>query len=179
LKGALATLADHFQVDLEYRPSRRSFLDSGQSAEGLAGDRCVAYLGRLNPILSDRLALNPETYVFEINLESWTTAIPDRPRFQPIPKYPETYRDISILVDQTVQAQTISDLIRQTSGPLIRRVELYDHYQGKRLPSGKKSLTFALSFQSPEKTLTDEVVNPIFEKIVGTLSEKLGAALRE
>jgi phenylalanyl-tRNA synthetase beta chain len=58
-------------------------------------------------------------------------------------------------------------------------VELFDHYQGKRLPPGKKSLTFALSFQSPEKTLTDEEVNPIFEKIVGSLSEQLGAALRE
>ena len=114
-----------------------------------------------------------------MNMEALAAAIPDRPRFQSIPKYPETYRDISILVDQTVQAQTISDLIRQTSGPLIRRVELYDQYQGKRLPPGKKSLTFALSFQSPEKTLTDEEVNPIFEKIVGSLSDQLGAALRE
>ena len=82
-------------------------------------------------------------------------------------------------MDQTVQAQAISDLILQTSGPLIRRVELYDQYQGKRLPSGKKSLTFALSFQSPDKTLTDEEVNPIFAKIVGSLSDQLGAALRE
>jgi phenylalanyl-tRNA synthetase beta chain len=112
-------------------------------------------------------------------MEALAAAIADRPRFQPIPKYPETYRDISILVDQAVQAQTISDLIRQTSEPLIRRVELYDQYQGKKLPSGKKSLTFALSFQSPEKTLTDEEVNPIFAKIVGNLSEQLGAALRE
>ena len=82
-------------------------------------------------------------------------------------------------MDRTVQAQTVSDLIRQVSGPLIRRVELYDHFEGKRLPEGKKSLTFALSFQSSEKTLTDEEVNPIFEKIVGSLSEQLGAALRE
>ncbi|MEE8268381.1 MAG: phenylalanine--tRNA ligase subunit beta, partial [Nitrospinaceae bacterium] len=179
VKGALETLADHFQVALEVRPSQRSFLDSGQSADAFAGGRCVAYLGRLDPALANRWELSPDIYVFELNMEALAAAIADRPRFQAIPKYPETYRDISILVDQTVQAQTISDLIRQTSGPLIRRVELYDQYQGKRLPSGKKSLTFALSFQSPEKTLTDEEVNPIFEKIVGSLSEQLGAALRE
>ncbi len=178
LKGALETLASHFQVELEYRPSRRSFLDSGQSAEGFAGDRCIAYLGRLDPALASRWELSPNIYVFELNMETLATAIPDRTRFQAIPKYPETYRDISILVNQNVKAQEISDLIRKTSGPLIRRVELYDQYQGKRLPPGKKSLTFALSFQSSEKTLTDEEVNPIFEKIVGSLSKQLGAALR-
>jgi phenylalanyl-tRNA synthetase beta chain len=179
LKGALQTLADHFQVALDYRSSKRSFLDSGQSAEGFAGDRCIAYLGRLCPVMARRLELSTDIFVFELSMEALAAAIPDRTRFQPIPKYPETYRDISLLVDQTVQAQTISDLIRKTSGPLIRRVELFDQYQGKRLPPGKKSLTFALSFQSPEKTLTDEEVNPIFEKIVGSLSKQLGAALRE
>jgi phenylalanyl-tRNA synthetase beta chain len=179
LKGGLQTLADHFQVQLEYRPSRRSFLDSGQSADAFTGNRCIAYLGRLDPALASHWELSPNIYVFELNMEEWTAAIPERTRFQPIPKYPETYRDISILVDETVPAQTISDLIRQTSKPLIRRVELYDQYQGKRLPPGKKSLTFALSFQSTEKTLTDEEVNPVFEKIVGSLSKQLGAALRQ
>ena len=133
----------------------------------------------MDPALASHWELSSNIYVFELNMEALAAAIPDRTRFQSIPKYPETYRDISILVDQSVPAQTISDLIRQTSGPLIRRVELYDQYQGKRLPSGKKSLTFALSFQSPDKTLTDEEVNPIFEKIVGSLSDQLGAALRE
>jgi len=179
LKGTLETLAEHFQVELEFRPSNRKFLDSGQSVEGYVGGKCVAYLGRLCPVMAQRLEVSTDIYVFELNMEVLAEAISEQTRFKPIPKYPETYRDISILVDQTVQAQTISDLIFQTSGPLIRRVELYDQYQGKRLPSGKKSLTFALSFQSPDKTLTDEEVNPIFEKIVGSLSNQLGAALRE
>ena len=179
LKGALETLARQYQVTLEYRSSQRSFLDSGQSADVFVGDKCAAYLGRLDPAMARRLEVSPDIHVFELNMEALSAAIPEQARFQPIPKYPETYRDISILVDQAIQAQTISDLIRQTSGPLIRRVELYDQYQGKRLPSGKKSLTFALSFQSPDKTLTDEEVNPIFERIVGSLSDQLGAALRE
>ncbi|MDH5761641.1 MAG: phenylalanine--tRNA ligase subunit beta [Nitrospinota bacterium] len=179
LKGALESLACHFQVSLEYRPSQRSFLDSGQSADVFSGKECIAYLGKLSPELVRRWELNPNIYVLELNLEGLVAAIPDRVRFQQIPKFPETYRDISILVDQTIQAQKISDLIREMSGPLIRRVELYDQYQGKRLPAGKKSLTFALSFQSPEKTLTDAEVNPIFEKIVGGLSDQLGATLRQ
>ncbi|MCZ6540407.1 MAG: phenylalanine--tRNA ligase subunit beta [Nitrospinae bacterium] len=180
VKGALESLAAHFQVELEYRSGNHTFLDTGrQAVDMLARGEFIGYLGRLMPILADRWNLNIETCVFELNLEALAAALPGRTRFQPIPKFPETYRDISILVDRTVQAQTVSDLIRQVSGPLIRRVELYDHFEGKRLPEGKKSLTFALSFQSSEKTLTDEEVNPIFEKIVGSLSEQLGAALRE
>ena len=180
LKGALESLADHFQVELEFRSGNHNFLDTGrQAVDVFAKGQFIGYLGRLMPILSDRWNLNTETCVFELNMEGLAAAIPDRTRFQPIPKYPETYRDISILVDQTVPSQTISELIRQTSGPLIRRVELYDQYQGKKLPPGKKSLTFALSFQSPEKTLTDDEVNPIFTRIVENLSEQLGAALRE
>jgi phenylalanyl-tRNA synthetase beta chain len=182
LKGALETLAGHFQVALEYRPANRDFLDSGPyrpSADVFVGDRCMAYLGRLNPALFGDLGLDPETYVFELSLEEWVAAMLDRNRFEPIPKFPEIYRDISILVDQTKEAQEVSDLIIKVGKPLIQRVELYDHFEGKRLPAGKKSLTFALSFQSSEKTLTDAEVNPIFEKIVGRLSVQLGAALRE
>ncbi len=178
LKGVLESLADHFQVELEYHSGNHNFLDI-KSVNVFARGKPIGYLGQLNRILSDRWKLNLETCVFELNLDGLAAAMPDRTRFQPIPRFPETYRDISILVDQTVKAKTISDLIRQVSGPLIRRVELYDHFEGKRLPPGKKSLTFALSFQSSEKTLTDEEVKPIFEKIVGRLSEQLGAALRE
>ena len=180
VKGALETLAGHFQVALEYRPANRVFLDTGrQAVDVFAKGKPIGYLGRLMPILSDRWALNPNTFVFELNLEGLAAAMPDRTRFQAIPKFPETYRDISILVDQTKEAQEVSDLILEVGKPLIQRVELYDHFEGKRLPEGKKSLTFALSFQSSEKTLTDAEVNPIFDKIVGSLSEQLGAALRE
>jgi phenylalanyl-tRNA synthetase beta chain len=180
LKGALESLAGHYKFKLDYRPGNHNFLDTGkQAVDVLANGKPIGYLGRIMPILPHRWKVNPETCFFEINLDEWVVAMPERTRFKPIPKYPETYRDISILVDQTKKAQEVSDLILKEGKPLIRRVELYDQYQGKKLPPGKKSLTFALSFQSPEKTLTDEEVNPIFTKIVGNLSEQLGAALRE
>ena len=118
-------------------------------------------------------------YVFEIDFGKVVESLPDRPRFEPIAKFPETYRDISLLVDQAVASNEIYDLILKTSAPLIRRVDLYDHFAGKKIEKGKKSLTFSLAFQSREKTLTDEEVNPVFDKIVETLSDKLGARLRE
>ena len=58
-------------------------------------------------------------------------------------------------------------------------MELYDQFEGRKLQEGKKSLTFALAFQLPDKTLTDEEVNPVFDKIVAVLHKKLGATLRD
>lgn len=179
IKGALQSLADHFQVELDFRPAKRSFLDPDQSAEAFVGEHCIAYLGRLETALAQRFEVTPNTFVFELNLEGLAAAMPERTQFQPIPRFPETYRDISVLVDQGTTAGELSDLILKDGKPLIHKVELYDQYQGKRLPPGKKSLTFALSFQSSEKTLTDTEVNPVFAKIVASLSDQLGAALRE
>jgi phenylalanyl-tRNA synthetase beta chain len=82
-------------------------------------------------------------------------------------------------VDKPVSAGEIGQIIRQAGGPLLKKTALYDHFEGKKLEPGKKSLTFALTFQSPDRTLTDEEVNPVFEKIVQQLVEKVQAHLRE
>jgi len=82
-------------------------------------------------------------------------------------------------VDRSVTSQKAADLILKTGSPLIQKVELYDHFEGKKIQADKKSLTFALSFQSAERTLSDDEVNPLFEKIVQTLKSELGASLRE
>ena len=67
----------------------------------------------------------------------------------------------------------------ETGAPLITRADLYDHFEGKKIEKGKKSLTLSLVFQSDDKTLTDNEVNPLFDKIVRTLADKHGATLRE
>ena len=82
-------------------------------------------------------------------------------------------------MDQQITSQLVSDLILNTGQPLLKRVELYDHFEGKKIESGKKSLTFALSFQSKDRTLTDEEVNPLFETIIQTLKTELNASLRD
>lgn len=179
LKGALEFLLSGFKVPLQFSPSTHSFLDAEKSLAGLAAGAPVASLGQLNRALTRRLDLAPGVYVFEMNVEALARLAPRSHKFSAIPKFPETYRDISILLDQTVPSQTVTDLIRQTGIPLIQRVDLYDLFEGKKLEKGKKSLTFALSFQSPEKTLTDAEVNPIFDKIVQALADQLGAQLRQ
>ncbi len=172
LKGVLETLIDHFHLKLEISPDSSPFLVPGKSVRIKMGAKELGYLGQIN--------LNMDNvYALEIDLRILEDAASSSQRFQPIAKYPETYRDISILVDRSVTSQQISDLIYKTGSPLIQKVELYDHFEGKKIQTDKKSLTFALSFQSIERTLSDDEVTPLFEKIVQSLEKQLGASLRE
>ncbi|MDA0690832.1 MAG: phenylalanine--tRNA ligase subunit beta [Nitrospinae bacterium] len=179
LKGSLETVLSQLKLSVEFYSSPSLFLTPGKSVDCFIAGRKIGYFGEVSSNLIRQWDIGRPAYVFEIDFGQVVEALPDRPRFVPIPKFPETYRDISLIVDEGLPSKEIHDLIVKTSAPLIRRVDLYDYFEGKKIEQGKKSLTFSLAFQSTEKTLTDEEVNPVFEKIVQTLSEKLGAKLRE
>jgi len=175
LKGTLETLITHLHLKLEIFPDSKPFLLPGKSVRVQIDDRELGYMGQMAPEQN----LVAELNVYALELDLGALAKSSSLRFQPIPKFPETYRDISILVDRSVTSQKAADLILKTGCPLIQKVDLYDHFEGKKIQADKKSLTFALSFQSAERTLSDNEVNPLFEKIVQTLKSELGASLRE
>jgi phenylalanyl-tRNA synthetase beta chain len=179
LKGVLETVLDHLKIQLPSRAGKSDNFLPGRSIEFYSGDELVGRLGEISPSTGKKWGLDEKAYVFEINIHSLTELVPGVARYQAIPKYPETYRDISILVDRTVSSQGITEAILEAGQPYIRRADLYDHFEGKKIEKGKKSLTLSLAFQSPEKTLTDGEVNPAFENIVKTLAERHGASLRE
>lgn len=178
LKGTLETAMAQFKLMLEYRPARREFLTPGKTVECLAGDSVLGYMGELSPQQTRQWELGQNACVLEIDVERLAQALPPAVRFVPIPKYPEIYRDISILINKTIPSKEVTALIQAAGAPLLGTVELYDCFEGKKLEEGKRSLTFALSFQSHDKTLTDDEVNPLFDRIVKTLGEKYGATLR-
>ena len=175
LKGTLETLITHLHLKLEIFPDSKPFLLPGKSVRVQIDDRELGYMGQMTP--EQNLVAELNVYALELDLGALEKS--SSLRFQPIPKFPETYRDISILVDRSVTSQKAADLILKTGCPLIQKVDLYDHFEGKKIQADKKSLTFALSFQSAERTLSDNEVNPLFEKIVQTLKSELGASLRE
>ncbi len=177
LKGVLETLLEHLHLKSETVPDHRPFQVSGKSVRFQVNNKELGYLGQMVPERNGVGELGHNVYALELDLG----VLEKSPafKFQLIPKFPETYRDISILVERTVTSQNISDLILKTGSPLIKKVALYDHFEGKKIQADKKSLTFALSFQSAEKTLSDDEVSPLFERIVQTLKSEFGASLRE
>ena len=179
LKGTLETLITHLHLKLEIFPDSKPFLLPGKSVRVQIDDRELGYMGQMAPEQNLVGELGQNVYALELDLGALEKSASSSLQFKPIPKFPETYRDISILVDRSVTSQKAADVILKTGSPLIQKVELYDHFEGKKIQADKKSLTFALSFQSAERTLSDDEVNPLFEKIVQTLKSELGASLRE
>ena len=179
LKGTLEMLITHLHLKLEIFPDSRPFLLPDKSVRVQISDKELGFLGQMAPEQNLVGELGQNVYALELDLGALEKSASSSLQFKPIPKFPETYRDISILVDRSVTSQKAADVILKTGSPLIQKVELYDHFEGKKIQADKKSLTFALSFQSAERTLSDDEVNPLFEKIVQTLKSELGASLRE
>jgi phenylalanyl-tRNA synthetase beta chain len=102
----------------------------------------------------------------------------DSVTYSQIPRYPAIERDISLVVDEAVQAADITALIRSYPGEYIEEVSVFDTFTGKNIPAGKKSLAFSIRYRSPERTLTDEEVEKIHHSIVEHVTEKTGGQVR-
>ncbi|RMB60499.1 phenylalanine--tRNA ligase subunit beta [Dokdonia sinensis] len=99
-------------------------------------------------------------------------------KFQPIPKYPEVRRDFALLLDEKVQFEDIRALAKQTEKQLLKDVNLFDVYQGKNLPDGKKSYAVSFMLQDENKTLTDKNIDKVMHKLQLRFEKELGATLR-
>ncbi|NMH89942.1 phenylalanine--tRNA ligase subunit beta [Flavivirga algicola] len=99
-------------------------------------------------------------------------------KFKPIPKYPEVRRDFALLLDDEVTFESIYKIARQSEKKLLKDINLFDVYQGKNLPKGKKSYAVSFTFQDENKTLTDKQIDKVMDKLQGNFKKQLGAELR-
>lgn len=99
-------------------------------------------------------------------------------KFKAIPKYPEVRRDFALLIDNSVSFEDIDTIAKQTEKQLLKNVNLFDVYEGKKLPSGKKSYAVSFTLQDEHKTLTDKQIDKIMNKLQANFENKLGAELR-
>ena len=98
--------------------------------------------------------------------------------FQEISKYPNVSRDLALLLDSNVAFAQIEEIARQTEKKLLKKVELFDVYEGKNLPEGKKSYAVNFILQDETKTLNDKAIDAIMQKLIKNITTKLGAELR-
>jgi phenylalanyl-tRNA synthetase beta chain len=96
----------------------------------------------------------------------------------PVADFPPVYEDIAVIVDESVAAARVESLIRQTGGRSVSAVRLFDVYRGGQIGEGKKSLAYSLTYQAPNKTMTDAEAAAIRNKIVKRLEQEVGAKLR-
>ena len=178
LKGVVESLSEFLRVPLEFKATDAyRFLHPGQSAEVLLGGKPVGFIGKLHPDVNEAFDVKEEIFVGEVDLEELLKASKEvKPRFKPIPKFPPVMRDIAVLVDRETPVVEIEKAIKE-SAKFLEKVTLFDVYEGKGIPEGKKSVAFSLTFRAPDRTLSDEEVNRILSAIIDSLA-KIGATLR-
>ena len=138
----------------------------------------IGTFGELHPDVIENYNLGQRVYVAEINIDTVFENLNLTKSYNPLPKYPSTSRDIALIVKDEVFVKQIEDIIKANGGDLVESYKLFDVYKGAQIEEGHKSIAYSITYRSKEKTLTDEDVAKVHEKILSELSEKLNANLR-
>ena len=152
-------------------------------SKGLAiknrGGKLFAELGIVSRKLLKEAGIANDVYYADINWTAVMKAIrKNKVEYYEISKYPAVSRDLALLIDKSVEFEQIEQIARQTEKKLLKKVELFDVYEGKNLPAGKKSYAVNFILQDEEKTLNDKQIEAIMNKLIAQLTAKLGAQLR-
>ncbi|MFD1735958.1 phenylalanine--tRNA ligase subunit beta [Bacillus salitolerans] len=178
VKGILDGLFDTIGIShVQYEAADRTDLHPGRTAHLSVDGQYVGFIGQIHPTTQKELDLQ-ETYVFELSLELLSTFSRERVSYTPVPRYPSITRDIALVVNQTISAGEIRQVITDAGGSLLKDVHVFDLYEGEKMEQGKKSLAFSLRYFDPERTLTDEDVSSAHQKVLSAVEEKTGAVLR-
>lgn len=176
LKGEVQALLAGVAGALEFRSAVRSGLHDGQTAEVLLDGAVIGVIGRIHPTAASELDLPRHTYVAELDLEAITQRIV--PQYQDISRYPETRRDLAVVVDQAVPAMEVLALARSAAGPGVSDALIFDVYEGEGIAKNEKSLAIGLTFRDQSRTLTDEEISESLTQVIVSLEEKFSAKLR-
>ena len=155
-----------------------SYLHPGKAAAVSVEGRRVGVFGELHPLVKEQYNLGESpVLIAEFDIALLRGAQPVY-GITPVYDFPPVYEDIAVIVDEKVEAARVEALIRQTGGKSLAAVRLFDLYRGGQIGEGKKSLAYNLTYQAPDKTLTDSEAAAIRNKIVKRLEQELGAKLR-
>ena len=174
-KGVVEGLLKQTGIAAKFEKSDDTSLHPLNQAAITAEGKQIGVVGEVHPAVKEHFELTPPVFMFEINIPALLPLMKDKV-YRAIPKFPATVRDIALVVDSGVTHQQILDTMKGFS--LVTEVALFDVYAGGQIPAGKKSMAYRLTFQSPDKTLTDQQVNGVQQAILKKLAMGLGATLR-
>ncbi|WP_022964139.1 phenylalanine--tRNA ligase subunit beta [Halopseudomonas pelagia] len=160
-----------------FEPAEHPALHPGQSARISRDGETVGWLGALHPQLLIELDIQGPLFIFELTLSK---IIQGRlPKFAELSRFPEVRRDVALLVDKTVVAEDLLADIRANAGDALKNLRLFDVYEGKGIDPHRKSLAIGLTLQHSSRTLTDDEVNAVMDKVLTSLEQRFNATLRK
>ena len=182
-KGVLESVFQHSGLTVEYQPNRQdSRLHPGRTASlWLEGNRLGTF-GQLHPQLRKQRGLPDGVYVFQLDLDVLLDSLDQdemlTTQFHPYSAYPATDRDIAFFASIQISVADFERAIAQSAGEMLESVELFDEYRGANVPPEQRSLAFRLVYRAQNRTLTDEEVEPVHQKVRESLLEKFNVNLR-
>lgn len=181
-KGTVDSIFDDMKIKgYSYEPSGEVFLHRGKSADIVMDDLRIGFIGELAPVVAEKLDLKinkPEIVVFELDLDKFLSLAPDKLTYVQIPRYPAVERDIAIVLDEGISSAKVMKELNAYKSGFIEGVEIFDHYKGKNIPQGKKSLAYRITYRASDRTLTDGEVEEVHAHLVDYILEKTGGQLR-
>ena len=162
----------------EPREGGPAFLQPGRAATVSTAEGDRGWFGEVHPAIVAQWGLEGPVAALAIDLGALAQAAPDPARFEAFASVPPVREDLAAILPATVSAGQLVAAIRQAGGELVDAVEVFDVYSGDQVGEGRVSLAVHVEFRDPERTLTDEEVAPLREKIVAAIETELGGELR-
>ena len=145
----------------------------------LRSGKVMIEMGIVATGIQKKAEINAPVYFADINWTAVTNAVKkSEVHFTEVPKYPAVSRDLALLLDKNIEFAQVEQVARQTEKKLLKKVELFDVYEGKNLPEGKKSYAVNFILQDPEKTMNDKAIDAIMNKLIANLKKQLQCELR-
>jgi phenylalanyl-tRNA synthetase beta chain len=156
-----------------------SYTKNGVSAQIVIGDIPLGLMGELHPRVLKNYDLKQTVFYFELDMNQLYGMIPESLQAKPIPKYPATSRDVTVIIDRDIEAGSLLTFIRDLKEGLVEQLSLFDVFADDPIPDGKKSVSFRIVYRSHEETLEDDRVNDIHKRLSERLIAHFNAALPE
>jgi len=173
---ALIALTGRSQ-DWRFRAREHPALHPGMTAEILFDGSQAGWIGALRPELVERLELTQPVLLFELVCATLEQA--RLPGYREISRFPAIRRDLAITVEEAVPADKVLDCIARAAGRLLVNLELFDEFRGKGIDLGRKSIALGLTLQDTSRTLRDEEIEELLDRVLAQLATDLGARLRQ
>lgn len=185
MKGMIEQILEELGInDVEYVRTddcevfdEKYALHPGRSAVILKDGVHLGIMGEVHPEVQNTYKLGTKTYAAKLNIDELMSAASGRITYKPLPKFPATTRDLSLICDDDLPVAEIEKAIKGAVGKILEKVTLFDVYKGKQIEDGKKSVSYSISMRSHEGTLTDEQADGAMKRVLRALSA-LGAELR-
>ncbi len=184
LKGVLEGLFDGLHLPpLRYEPAEHPTFHPGKCARMQCHGRELGFFGELHPQIKERYdwpvtCKDTPILAADLDLRALLDVVPPIYEIVPVPEFPPVLEDLAVVVEESLPAARVAELIRLAGGQVVADVRLFDVYRGEKIGAGKKSLAYRITYQTADKTLSDQDVAAIRARIVRRLEQEFGASLR-